>query len=89
MALDEYSTSGGGHEHVHAVADVLASFGRLARAAIDHAAHAKEQDTSDIFTEISRETDRWLWMVEAHRQASEWVHRRASDTGVVERHPEH
>lgn len=88
-SLDEYSASGGGHEHVHAVADVLASFARRARAAIDLAADAKDQDTSDIFTEISRGTDKWLWMVEAHRQAGEWMHRPASDTGVVERHPEH
>jgi starvation-inducible DNA-binding protein len=88
-SLDEYSTTGGGREHVHAVADALASFGKLAREAIDAAAGAKDQDTSDIFTEISRGTDKWLWMVEAHRQTGEWVHRPASDTGETERHPEH
>jgi starvation-inducible DNA-binding protein len=88
-SLDEYSTTGGGHEHVHAVADQLASFGRLARQAIETAADAKDQDTSDIFTEVSRGTDKWLWMVEAHRQVGEWTHRPASDTGEGERHPEH
>jgi starvation-inducible DNA-binding protein len=88
-SLDEYSATGGGLEHVHAVADALASFGRLAREAIELAAGAKDQDTSDIFTEISRGTDKWLWMVEAHRQTGEWAHRPASDTGVAERHPEH
>ncbi len=26
-------------------------------------------DTADLFTEISRGTDKWLWFVEAHSQA--------------------
>jgi starvation-inducible DNA-binding protein len=88
-SLDEYSATGGGREHVHAVADVLAAFGRLAREGIDLAAAAKDQDTADIFTEISRGTDKWLWMVEAHRQEGEWEHRSAPREGELERHPEH
>jgi len=72
-SLDDYAATGGGQEHVRAVADALAAFGRAARAAIDVAADAKDQDTSDIFTEISRGTDKWLWMVEAHGQAGEWA----------------
>ena len=85
-SLDEYAATGGGQEHVHAVADALASFGRTAREAIDIAATAKDQDTSDIFLEISRGNDKWLWMVEAHMQAGEWAHRPAAqvegDRGV-------
>jgi len=27
-----------------------------------------DADTADIFTEISRAVDKWLWMVEAHLQ---------------------
>jgi starvation-inducible DNA-binding protein len=27
-------------------------------------------DTADIFTEISRGIDKWLWFVEAHAQAA-------------------
>ncbi len=88
-SLDEYSAAGGGVEHVHAVADALASFGRLAREAIDIAASAKDQGTSDIFTEISRGTDKWLWMVEAHRQTGEWAHRPATRQDGAEHHPEH
>ena len=77
-SLDEYAATGGGQEHVHAVADALASFGRTVREAIDIAATAKDQDTSDIFLEISRGNDKWLWMVEAHLQAGEWAHRPAA-----------
>ena len=88
-SLDEYSATGGGREHVHAVAEVLAAFGRTAREAIEVAADAKDQDTSDIFTEISRGTDKWLWMVEAHGQAGEWTHRSAVATHEAERHPGH
>jgi starvation-inducible DNA-binding protein len=87
--LDEYSATGGGQEHVHAVADALAAFGRAARNAIDAAAGAKDQDTSDIFTEISRGTDKWLWMVEAHLQTGEWGHRAAAPRDEPERHPPH
>jgi len=89
--LDEYGATagGGGPEHVHAVADALAQFGRSAREAIETAAAAKDQDTSDIFTEISRGTDKWLWMVEAHRQTGEWVRPSAGDQGAAGRHAEH
>ena len=29
-----------------------------------------DADTADIFTEISRGIDKWLWFVEAHTQAA-------------------
>jgi starvation-inducible DNA-binding protein len=90
-SLDEYgATNGGeGQDHVHAVADALATFGRSAREAIELAADAKDQDTSDIFTEISRGTDKWLWMVEAHAQTGEWTRPSAGDQGGSARHPGH
>jgi len=28
-----------------------------------------DADTTDLFTEISRGVDKWLWFVEAHLQA--------------------
>ncbi len=74
-SLDEYAAEGGGaEEHVHAVSEALASFGKSARAAIATTSDAGDQDTADIFTEISRGTDKWLWMVEAHQQHGEWKH---------------
>ena len=78
-SLDEYAATGGGsgEQHAFAVADALASFGRAARLAIKAAADAEDHGTSDIFTEVSRGTDKWLWMVEAHVQTGEWMRRSA------------
>jgi starvation-inducible DNA-binding protein len=58
-----------GRDHVEAVADALAAFGKAARAAIDTADKAGDKDTADLFTEVSRGIDKHLWMVEAHGQA--------------------
>lgn len=68
--LPPYGARGGaGKEHVEALSAALAAYGKLVRAAIDTAAEAGDADTADIFTEISRGTDKWLWFVEAHLQA--------------------
>jgi starvation-inducible DNA-binding protein len=90
-SLDEYgATAGGGcGEHVFAVSDALAAFGRAARAAIETAADAKDQDTADIFTEVSRGTDKWLWMVEAHAQTGEWTRPSATRREESAGHPAH
>jgi len=53
-------------EHLEALAGALASYGRSVRAAIDAADRLGDKDTADLFTEISRGVDRWLWTVEAH-----------------------
>lgn len=58
-----------GHEHVNALAHTLASYGENARNVIAQADELKDQDTADIFTQISREVDKYLWFVEAHVQA--------------------
>ena len=55
-----------GTAHVEALSAVLADFGRKARAGIDQAAGFGDADTSDLFTGISRETDKSLWFLEAH-----------------------
>ncbi|SPE59663.1 DNA protection during starvation protein [Verrucomicrobia bacterium] len=59
-----------GSAHVEAVSKALAAFGEEARRSIDEATELNDADTADIFTEISRGTDKWLWFVEAHGQAS-------------------
>jgi starvation-inducible DNA-binding protein len=68
--LKEYSlTISAGRDHVEAVANALATFGKAARAAIDASDELRDKDTADIFTEVSRGVDKWLWFVEAHLQA--------------------
>jgi starvation-inducible DNA-binding protein len=70
--LTEYGVSSpSGHAHVAALSSALASFGKLARRAIDTNNELNDADTADIFTEISRGIDKWLWMVEAHLQAGD------------------
>lgn len=65
--LYEYSLeTNGGEAHLKAVAAVLAQFGKAVRADIDEAAKINDAGTTDLFTEISRETDKQLWFVEAH-----------------------
>ncbi len=58
-----------GRDHVDALSTALADFGKKMRAGIDEAGKLDDQDTADLFTEISREIDKLLWFVEAHIQA--------------------
>jgi starvation-inducible DNA-binding protein len=58
-----------GHSHVDALSSALAAFGKSARKAIDQANELGDLDTADLFTEVSRGIDKWLWFVEAHLQA--------------------
>ena len=44
-------------------------FASLVREAIDQTDDLGDKDTADIFTEISRQTDKDLWFLEAHIQA--------------------
>jgi starvation-inducible DNA-binding protein len=59
-----------GAEHVEALSAALATFGSRVREAIDETAKLGDAGTADIFTEVSRGTDKLLWFVEAHGQAS-------------------
>lgn len=53
-------------EHLEALAERLAAFGKLAREAIDTADEAGDKDTADLFTGVSKQIDKDLWFVEAH-----------------------
>lgn len=69
--LPEYPAgAAAGAEHITAMASALATFGRAVRAAIVVSANDGDADTADLFTEISRGVDQWLWMVEAHAHPS-------------------
>lgn len=54
------------HDHVTALSDRLAAYGKLVRKAIDESDDLGDKDTADLFTEISREADKMLWFVESH-----------------------
>jgi starvation-inducible DNA-binding protein len=66
--LDYPLTLTTGEEHVAALSDVLAQFGRTARIGIEEMDELGDKDSADILTEISRGLDKWLWFVEAHQQ---------------------
>ncbi len=69
--LEEYPLDiADGHAHVEAVSKALSTFGHEARQTIAQADELEDADTADIFTEISRGIDKWLWFVEAHSQAT-------------------
>lgn len=58
-----------GAQHVAALSDSLAQFGRTARIGIEEMNDLQDANSADILTEISRGVDKWLWFVEAHQQA--------------------
>jgi starvation-inducible DNA-binding protein len=53
---------------VAALADRFAALGKSVRAAIDEADDLGDKDTSDLFTQVSRELDHSLYFLEAHLQ---------------------
>lgn len=60
-----------GRDHLEALVDALAAYGRTTREAIDRAAGAGDADTADLFTEISRASDKMLWFLESHLLGTE------------------
>ena len=69
-SLTEYPLSAAdGRSHVEALSSALAAFGKAARKAIGEANELGDLDTADLFTDVLRGIDKWLWFVEAHLQA--------------------
>lgn len=58
-----------GADHVDALSTALAEFGKRIRADIDATDKLGDADTADLFTGVSRNIDKLLWFVEAHRQS--------------------
>jgi len=68
--LPPYSlTISSGQLHLEALSSALAAFGASARQAIDESAGFGDADTADLFTEVSRETDKQVWFLEARLQS--------------------
>jgi len=59
-----------GAEHVAALSDALAAFGRAVRIGIEEMNELEDAGTADLLTGISRGVDKWLWFVEAHQQGA-------------------
>jgi starvation-inducible DNA-binding protein len=53
---------------VEVVADRMAQLAASTRAAADQAEEVQDMDTNDLFIEVSRDVDKWLWFLEAHVQ---------------------
>ena len=54
-------------DHVAAMSAALAAYGKQMRQAIDQSDELEDKDTADMFTEISRGADKYLWFVESHQ----------------------
>lgn len=59
----------GGREHVEALAERYAAYGKHLREAIDLTDKLGDADTADLYTEVSRTIDKRLWFLEAHLTA--------------------
>ncbi|WP_025732415.1 DNA starvation/stationary phase protection protein Dps [Carnimonas nigrificans] len=55
-------------DHLKALADHYGDAANLVRKAIDDTDELGDQDTSDLFTEVSRGLDKNLWFIESHLQ---------------------
>lgn len=56
-------------DHVEAVAERLSTLSANFRRAADLAEDARDMATNDMFIEVLRDLDKYLWFVEAHTQA--------------------
>jgi starvation-inducible DNA-binding protein len=69
-SLDEYVlATADGQGHINALATTLTVFGKHVRYASEQANELKDTDTADLFTDIARGIDKWLWFVETSRPA--------------------
>lgn len=55
-------------DHLNALAERLAAYAKHLRDAGTKTTEWNEQDTNDLYIEVSREVDKKLWFVEAHLQ---------------------
>jgi starvation-inducible DNA-binding protein len=70
--LDPYKVDiTSGKDHLEALTDAVAAYARSTREAIEAATRAGDADTADVFTEISRASDKMLWFLESHLRGKE------------------
>src|SRR2546423_13984574 len=69
-SLDEYVlATADGEGHIDALATKLTAFCKHVRYASEQANELKDTDTADLFTDIARGIDKWLWVIETSQQA--------------------
>jgi starvation-inducible DNA-binding protein len=57
-----------GKDHLFYLSTQLSVYGKVVRTAINETDEMGDADTADLFTGISRDTDKYLWFLEAHLQ---------------------
>jgi starvation-inducible DNA-binding protein len=57
-----------GRDHLLYLSTQLSVYGKSVRGGIEATAELGDADTADLFTQLSRETDKYLWFLEAHLQ---------------------
>lgn len=67
--MPEYPVATKAEDHLNTLAKSFATLGKECRANIDKADDAGDADTADMYTAISRDLDKYLWMIEAHINA--------------------
>ena len=55
-----------GRDHADRMSIAFAAFAKVARAAIETADEAGDAITADLFTAVGAQTDKDLWMLDAH-----------------------
>ena len=55
-------------DHLKAMVERTGLLANAVRKNIDEAAEAGDAGTADVFTEVSRGLDKWLWFLESHLQ---------------------
>lgn len=57
-----------GRDHLLYLSTQLSVYGKSVRGGIEATAELGDADTADLFTQLSREIDKYLWFLEAHLQ---------------------
>jgi starvation-inducible DNA-binding protein len=57
-----------GRDHLLYLSTQLSVYGKSLRGAIESADEFGDADTADLYTQLSREIDKYLWFLEAHLQ---------------------
>jgi starvation-inducible DNA-binding protein len=57
-----------GRDHLLYLSTQLSVFGKAVRTAIDETGELGDASTADLFTQLSRAIDKYLWFLEAHLQ---------------------